>query len=212
MTTIGWLFVLIALFIGRAFTKGRTIDQSFNDMGDIVTALLTNDRAKLSDALARSGSAFVADPSNGLDGQYDTTNTTMTSAGTHQGNQILAEAEKLGRAAKGYRTGGTGPTYYDCSGLVWRALKNLNIFTGPRFTTFTFTSTVKCTQISRGAANVGDIVLWNKLPTHHMGIVSGISRGTGAVAFYSARNPRSGISVSTIDGFAKTTPTFWRVG
>lgn len=212
MTTIGWLLVLGALFLGRAFTKGRTIDQSVNDLGDIMTALLTNDKAKLADALARTGSAFQADPSNGLDGQYDPSNTTLTSAGSHTGNAILAEAERLGRAAKGYRTGGTGPDYYDCSGLVYRTLKNLGFYAGARFTTFTFTKQVKCTQITRGAANVGDIVLWTQLPTHHMGIVSGISRGTGAVAFYSARNPRSGIAVAPIDGFAKTPCTFWRVG
>ena len=99
MTTIGWLLVLGALFLGRAFTKGRTIDQSVNDLGDIMTALLTNDKAKLADALARTGSAFQADPSNGLDGQYDPSNTTLTSAGSHTGNAILAEAERLGRAA-----------------------------------------------------------------------------------------------------------------
>jgi len=210
MTTIGWLLVLGALFLGRAFTKGRTIDQSVNDLGDIMTALLTNDKAKLSDALGRTGGAFV-DPSNGLDGPYDASNTTMTSAGTHDGNAILAEAERLGRAAKGYRTGGVGPTYYDCSGLVYRTLKNLGLYTGARFTTYTFTKQVKCTQISRGAANIGDIVLWTQFPAHHIGIVSGISRGSGAVAFYSARNPKSGISVSTIDGFEKSQPTFWRV-
>lgn len=210
MTTIGWLFVLVALFFGRAFTKGRTIDQSANDLGDIMTALLTNDRAKLNDALGRTGSAFQADA--GLEGPYDPSNTTMTSAGSHTGNAILAETERLGRAAKGYRTGGVGPTYYDCSGLVYRALKNLGLYQGARFTTYTFTKQVKCTQVSRGAANVGDIVLWTQFPAHHIGVVSGISRGSGAVAFYSARNPKSGITTSTIDGFEKSMPTFWRVG
>lgn len=102
-------------------------------------------------------------------------------------NSIIAEARKEGSSAKGYSWGATGPSYYDCSGLVWSTLRHQG-YKGGRFTT----STIDNTNLKRvGNPRRGDIVVW---PGHHMGFVTGPNR------MYSAKSPSAGIGRNTISG------------
>lgn len=113
---------------------------------------------------------------------------------------LLAKAEALGRAAKGYLFGAEGPTYYDCSGLVWRAALDIGEYTGARFTTYSILhqSSIRLQfhQIHRVDADVNDIVVWSTPEAHgHMGVISGPDR------FYSAESVKSGIGFQSISGF-----------
>lgn len=52
MSTVAWLFILIGVFLIRATLKGRVLDQNGNFVllqyaTDMITALITNDKAKL---------------------------------------------------------------------------------------------------------------------------------------------------------------------
>lgn len=120
---------------------------------------------------------------------------------------LLSEAMRIGSAAKGYRLGSTGPDYFDCSGLVWRAMMNVGM-RHPRFTTASFTLVVP--EAKRvDSPQVGDIVNW---AGKHMGIVSGPDR------FYSALSPDSGITDAPISTTRVgkpaviDTPKYYRVG
>ena len=104
--------------------------------------------------------------------------------GSAGGSALLATMQQLGNG-KPYVWGATGPNGYDCSGLVWAAMKQLGIYTGPRFTTHTFVSALgsKVTPVSGTDGQVGDVILW----ASHIGVVDG--PGT----MYSALSPSNGI-------------------
>lgn len=55
MTTIGWLLVMFAGVLVHGVLKGRSITQIPGDMGDLFTAYVTGDTAKVSDILTRTG-------------------------------------------------------------------------------------------------------------------------------------------------------------
>jgi cell wall-associated NlpC family hydrolase len=98
--------------------------------------------------------------------------------------------------------GATGPSAYDCSGIVWRAMKNLNMYSGPRFTTATFE--IQCSEfITRvDTPAVNDVVLWR---SGHMGVYS----GNGQV--YAAKSSRSGIGFqSATDPIRGSRPIYYR--
>jgi hypothetical protein len=129
------------------------------------------------------------------------------------GNLALA-AILLGEHAKGYRWTATGPDYYDCSGLMWRAAQGIG-YKGSRFTTASLPSRKEFKRISApgmqgpgvAAASINDVVLWppgSGGVTGHMGVI------TGPDKFYSARSVRSGIGESKISTFRKTTPRYYR--
>lgn len=224
MDTFGYILVLVALILLRSLARGRTIKEAPGDLGDAFVALTQGDMAGLTAVFERTGDSNDATSAVG-----DGTTGNAGAAPSARGPAILANAKALGSAAKGYRIGFTGPTYYDCSGLVWRTLQRMSIYTGSRFTTASFVKEVKPVQVSRASANIGDIVLWYYPPlTHHMGIVSAVGGSTansglsttegapgansqGATEFYSARDVKDGIGTSPIDGFFKQAPTFWRV-
>ena len=107
---------------------------------------------------------------------------------------LLASAQKY--IGQPYRWGGTfrpGDDRGDCSGLVWRAGRDIGI-PWARFTTSTIMFSQYVERIS--APSTGDIVVW---PGHHMGIVSGPGQmlnapKTGTVVRYDSWKPlRSGI-------------------
>lgn len=197
MNTIGWLFILGAILLARQVTKGRVMNLG-QDLSDAFIAAASGDTNGLTAVLARTGTSNttsefsgtltnkgLGNPANAADATTPKANAT-----------ILREAVNLGQAAQGYRFGASGPTYYDCSGLMWRACQKAG-YTGGRFTTFTIKGNKSFTQIgdpSLGVSQVtlGDLVVW---PTHHMGVVSAPGR------FYSARSVKSGISQADIAGF-----------
>lgn len=197
MDTLAWIFMLAGIIIIRQVTKGRVMDLG-KDLSDAFLAIASGDTAGLQDVISRTGTSATDSDGTGTLEKYGAGNP-ANAAGANvpaTNTTILREAVALGEAAKGYRFGATGPDYYDCSGLVWKACQKAG-YKGGRFTTYTLKSNSKFTQIgdpTLGVSNVmlGDIVLW---PTHHMGVVSGNGR------FYSARSVKSGISEANISGF-----------
>lgn len=209
MNTLGLIFVLGAFLLGRQVVVGR-VSKTPEDIRDITLALLSGDFDALSNTLAQRGENVTPDASNtvavgasGVDAlDPDNPNNLLTQG---LGSSLLGQMVTLGNAAKGYVWGASGPTYYDCSGLVWQALKKTGQYKGARFTTSTFTKQLgnKITKVSTPA--VGDVVLW---PNHHIGVLSDVGQ------VYSAMSPSTGIGYSTIAGITKTVgvnPVYYRV-
>lgn len=200
MSTLGWILILAGIILARQVVKGRASNIG-TDLSDAFLAITRGDSGALSDVFSRTGT-----DNQPVEGQgQDSSTGTLTYAG--KGNPanaatdstppsnviILREAVNLGEAAKGYRLTATGPDYYDCSGLIWRACQKAG-FTGVRFTTYTIRASKSFTQLfgAHSGITLGDIVLW---PNHHMGVVSGADR------FYSARSVKSGIGEAQISTF-----------
>lgn len=191
MSPIGYAFVLVGVMLIRQVVVGRAMDTP-TDARDLTLALLRGDTAEVGAILSRRGSAV--DASTDIGSSVDASNT------------LVAECMRLGNAAKGYRLGATGPDYYDCSGLVWRAMRNLGIYGGPRFTTHVFAGVAKAKGWEKvSTPSAGDVVLW---PMKHMGVA------TGGDGMYSARSTAKGINASSISGDSSVlgTASFYRIG
>lgn len=227
MNTVAWVLILGGLLILRQVSRGRTL-QIGEDLSDAMLALARGDSAAFSDVLARTGhgnepTAALGDALGsatvGTAGAIGTS-AEAVAGGFGQGLTLIklgTAAVMLGEKAKGYRWGATGPDYYDCSGLMWRAAQAAG-YKGPRFTTATIRSRKEFKQILAPGmqmpsqnpvptAGPGDIVLWPAGSggiTGHMGVITGPNR------FYSARSVRTGIGESSISGFRKTAPIYLR--
>lgn len=165
----------------RQVAIGRA-QETPQDLRDVFLALINGDVEQAKTVLSQRGSNVDASAGGGL-----VASDTSVGAST----PLVAEVEKLGNAARGYKLGATGPEYYDCSGLIWRACKNLGLYTGVRFTTHSFVIQSRgwCEPIK--TPSVGDIVLWQ---SRHMGVCVGNDR------MYSARSVNKGIGESSISG------------
>jgi peptidoglycan DL-endopeptidase CwlO len=115
-------------------------------------------------------------------------------------------AVMLGHKAKGYRWAATGPDYYDCSGLIWRATQLIG-YKGARFTTATLPGLKQFRRLQDREVNVDDIVHW---PAGHGGVTGHMGVVTGGDMFYSARSVRSGIGEAKISTFRKAKPRYYR--
>jgi len=185
MDTLGWLFIFAAALIARAVYKGRVLNIG-QDLSDAFLALINRDGAAFGVALGRTGDA--ADPA--ITVANAGANLAAAGVSLATSSAFVNEVLKLGKAAKGYRWTATGPDYYDCSGLMWRASKNVGAYKGPRFTTYTLGTVFTGKAFTRVTEpRVGDIVCW---PTHHMGVV------TGADQYYSAKDVKDGIGYGSI--------------
>lgn len=190
MNTIGYLFVLAALLLVRQISKGRVMNLG-EDLTDTFIAIVSGDNDKLGEVLTRTGESnqvttVVADTVSGA----------VSAAEKIAAHSLMGATITLGEAAKGYRWAATGPDYYDCSGLMWRACQKLG-YTGPRFVTATVSAMPGFARSSNPGVN--DLVVW---PAHHMGVVTGPNK------FYSARNVNAGIGYASIDGFRKDAPIY----
>lgn len=197
MSTVGYLLVLSALILMRQVSKGRALDLS-TDLSDAFLAFVQGDVKGLNDVLKRTGSG------------NSPTNPEIGSAAQNviaAGGQLIKNAElvnaavELGSKAKGYKWAATGPDYYDCSGLMWRACQKLG-FKGPRFTTADVMRAEGMEKIS--GPSIGALVVWPSGSTGHMGVVSGENE------FYSARSVKSGIGYSKISTFRDDSPIYLR--
>lgn len=198
MNTLGYLFILISILVIRQVFKGRVMNIG-EDLTDTFVAFTTGDTDALAGILARTGDSATADKAEAAAGFG---NNTPVPPNPNSG--LVAAAQRRGQAAKGYRWTATGPDYYDCSGLMWRACQDIG-YKGPRFTTADVRQRKGFTVVAVGVP--GDIVLWpagSGGPTGHMGVM------TGADQFYSARSVRSGIGTSKISTFRKTKPLYVR--
>lgn len=111
-------------------------------------------------------------------------------------SKLLDKTESLGKAAKGYKFGSIGPIWYDCSGLIYAALRALAWYSGARFVTGNIISNSQFVRLLPAEATVGDVIVWSASLAHgHMGVVSGPDE------FYSARSVASGIKNGSISGF-----------
>lgn len=223
---------MTAALVVRQVSKGRVMNIG-EDISDAFLAIVQGDTKAFSAVLARTGDS--TDPAIGnlgtalgeatvgvAKGVGITAGVTGKALGTALGklgatasSSVAMAAAIRGSKAKGYRFGATGPDYYDCSGLMWRACQDVG-FKGGRFTTFTIGANKSFRKISAPnaavqgpgvggssvTADVGDLVVW---PTHHMGVI------VSPDVFYSARNPQAGISTAHIKGFRKEDPVYYRL-
>ena len=214
-TAVGYLFVAAAVILIRQVIVGR-VNEIPSDVKDLTLSLLKGDTAGASSVLAQRGSnadmsgtvgAGVGDllGTNGVDpnsllGQH------MYPGMSATASSFIQVCKQLGGAAKGYQKGATGPDYYDCSGLIYTALKQMGIYTGFRFWTgnFDIVAPKFATKVT-GSYYPGDIILW---PGHHMGVVDGTN------SMYSARSVAKGIGSGPIDAdiaYFGSQPEYWRL-
>lgn len=209
MNTIAWIFILAAVLIARSVAKGRALNLP-QDLSDAFQAIIRGNYDDLAAVANRSGDSNAYSEPSGIAGQ------SVSGAVAGQISQLQKSlntnvaywAYQLGQAAKGYRFGAAGPDYYDCSGLMYRAVQHVG-YKGPRFWTGSVAMMPGMKRIADptlGVSNVttGDLVVW---PGHHMGVVVGQNK------FYSALNPRAGIAERSIEGFRKgEKPIYLRFG
>jgi cell wall-associated NlpC family hydrolase len=220
VNTIAWLLILIGILTARQVTRGRVMSLP-KDLGDAFIAVASGDTDSLGEILTRKGDADTPTAADlAIYNLTEATTTAATDATSYVAGgigdawkqleegiaNIAAAAMIMGERAKGYRWTATGPEYYDCSGLMWRACQAIG-FKGSRFTTASLPSLKEFKRIDPKSAAFNDIVLW--LPgsggvTGHMGVK------TDTDQFYSARSVRSGIGASAISTFRKTTPRYYR--
>ena len=114
------------------------------------------------------------------------------------GNASVAEAEKLGKAARGYSEttdGGVGPQYFDCSGLVQRTLEDLGVKNVPRTSEEQWGWVQK---IQKSQLQPGDLVFanfGNEVSPGHVGVY------VGGGQVYSAQDSQLGIGMSTLSSW-----------
>jgi hypothetical protein len=116
------------------------------------------------------------------------------------GSQIIAEAEKLGKAAAGYSEtadGGVGPQYYDCSGLVQKTLTDLGVQNVPRTSEeqWSWAQHISASQLQPGDLVFAQFPGDNASPGH-----VGIYVGGGQV--YSAQDQALGIGNASLSSWS----------
>ncbi len=206
MQTLAWILLLTGGLLIRQVTAGRA-GNTLEDFSDGFTAFVSGDWTGLSAVAARRGSnnEVVSVPS--------VTETPITVGGSpvvggNGGTELITEMRKLATAANNrYILGTQGPNSYDCSGLVWRAMRNIGAYKGVRFTTATFPFMAGSAVTQVPNPQVGDIVLWAKTAGRafgHMGVVIGQDR------MFSALSSSWGIRESPISA-EKGTPSYWRL-
>jgi len=205
METVGVGMIAVGSVMLRQVMVGRATSLA-TDSRDLATALLRGDFTALSDVTGRRGSVFSTGVASTLDsgGSAGTfgTFTVPDAATTQAGSDLISEMKRLATIANNrYVLGTEGPGAYDCSGLVWRALTDLKLWSGPRFTTATFRSVALNFSSRVYTPAVGDIVLWTG---QHMGVV------VGTDLMFSALNPRVGCTTSKIS-VERNSPSYWRL-
>lgn len=198
MNTLGLVFLLGGFLLGRQVVVGR-VRETPSDIRDVTLALLSGDFDTLQRTLAQRGENVSPDVTSTV--AADTSGETPVSPS----GDLLAQVVALGSAARGYVWGASGPTFYDCSGLVWQGLKATGQYKGARFTTSTFTKALGGRAVQVPSPSIGDVVLW---PGHHMGVYSATNQ------IYSAMSPTAGIGYSSVSSVTKTvgvSPVYYRV-
>jgi cell wall-associated NlpC family hydrolase len=199
MPTAGLFLLLIGGLLIRQVVVGR-VKETPSDLKELSLALLSGDTARFQGILSARGEN-VSLPDSGVVAAESGSEASVTPT-----DSLLQKVILLGNASSGYSFGATGPKYYDCSGIIWQAMKQLDIYKGGRFTTSTFDDIAPKFAVQVTSPSVGDIVLWKG---KHMGIIS------GADSYYSARSKEKGIGYGSLsadrDYFAGITPEYWRI-
>lgn len=117
-------------------------------------------------------------------------------------SKLLKLVEKYGEGHK-YVWGATGPSTFDCSGLVMYALKKGFGINYPHFSGSQYSKTQ---HISKAQAQSGDLVFWGEGGNEHVGVYAGGNR------YFSAQSPSQGIHMNTLDSVVGYgAPKFGRV-
>lgn len=117
-------------------------------------------------------------------------------------NGLLEAMEKFGDGHK-YVWGSTGPSTFDCSGLVMYALKKAFGVDYPHYSGSQYSVSQ---HISKSKAKSGDLVFWGKGGSEHVGVYAGGNN------YYSAQSPSQGIGMNTLDSVTGYgSPLFARV-
>lgn len=202
MPAFGLLLLLIGGLVLRQVAVGRARNIP-EDSSAFFSALLEADTGKMQEVFAQRGTNVSADSASVVAAFAESADTTTVKGAT---TALMSECIRLGTNAQGYLLGGNGPSFYDCSGLVWRAAKNLGYNPPYRFTTSNFDEGSLPNHLTKVDTPVtGDIIVWR---THHMGMVTGTDK------LYSARSASKGIGYSTISGdtaYFKMQPEYWRI-
>lgn len=115
---------------------------------------------------------------------------------------LLKAVERYGEGHK-YVWGATGPSAFDCSGLVMYALKHAYGIDYPHFSGSQYARTQ---HISKGQARMGDLVFWGSGGSDHVGVYAGGNK------YFSAESPAQGIHMNTLSSVVgKGSPLFGRV-
>ena len=115
---------------------------------------------------------------------------------------LLKAVERYGSGHK-YVWGATGPSAFDCSGLVMYALKRAYGIDYPHFSGSQYARTQ---HISKGQARMGDLVFWGSNGSEHVGVYAGGNK------YFSAESPAQGIHMNTLSSVVgKGAPLFGRV-
>ena len=115
---------------------------------------------------------------------------------------LLKAVERYGEGHK-YVWGATGPSTFDCSGLVMYALKHAYGIDYPHFSGAQYSRTQ---HISNSDARMGDLVFWGSGGSEHVGVYAGGNR------YFSAESPAQGIHMNTLSSVVgKGSPLFGRV-
>jgi cell wall-associated NlpC family hydrolase len=200
MDTLAWSLILAGSLLIRQVAKGRVKDIP-GDTRDMFLAVVSGDTASVSEVATRTGTGITG----AVAAIGSSESATVVGSFPDVQGSLEAEMRSLAKSANNtYILGTTGPMSYDCSGLVWRSLSKMGVYTGPRFTTSTFTQVAPKFASRVTAPSRGDIVLW---PNHHMGIVVGTDR------MYSALNHAVGIRESGISAESRRAgpPMYWRI-
>ena len=115
---------------------------------------------------------------------------------------LLKAVERYGSGHK-YVWGATGPSAFDCSGLVMYALKHAYGIDYPHFSGSQYARTQ---HISKAQARMGDLVFWGSNGSEHVGVYAGGNK------YFSAESPAQGIHMNTLSSVVgKGAPLFGRV-
>lgn len=197
MPTIGLLLILLSVLLFRQVIVGRAA-QTPADFRDGLLAAFRGDFTALKTLSAARGTNVAP---------VGVAATSPAGAAFSGAQSPLEKEMRLLGTGKPYVFGAEGPNAYDCSGLVWDALRKLGLFNGARFvaTTDSVEGSLGSLITRVGSQQSGAIVLWSG---HHMGVC------TGKDGLFSARSTTKGIGDSTISGdssYFGFAPTYYQV-
>jgi len=201
---VGVAVTMAGVVILRQVTVGRATAIA-TDTRDLFTSALRGDGQAVAAVSRRRGKNLpdadaVGAAQEGYGAAYGPKLSEL--AQSANGAALITEMKRLAAVARNrYVFGAEGPNAYDCSGLVWRAIRNLGLYDGSRFTTSTFPAVASAFASRVAVGAVGDVVLWSG----HMGVKTGPDR------LYSALNSRVGIVTTTITGTQSGEPSYWRL-
>jgi cell wall-associated NlpC family hydrolase len=207
MRTIGWLFILFAVWLVRAMFKGQITDASGKFIlpqviEETLVAIITGNDTKLTELDAQAAGTSVLDPipaesppdhlgardGGGGGGSWSlTTDGSTSSSGSATGQRAAVVAAAHSYSGDKYsQLRRTQPGYSDCSSFVAKALKKAGIKPpGPWPTTYGFLASKDWLTIPASQVQAGDIAV----TAGHMVLMTGPGQGIG--------QQRPGVNVRT---------------